>query len=1041
MTSHRGGSCSPSGAASPPLVGPSVPSAQIIQQELPTSSSTSSSQQQQQPKHQHHHHHQDVIMSGSVTPPLPSTSSQQKQQQHSPGGASTTTSTPSSTSSAKGAGSSGSATTATTGTTTTGAAAGTTTTPAARNKRQELSFAERIQVIQARTCGKSMRQLALQFGCGKTQILNILGQRDSYLREWDEKQAESNPHISARKRRSRRTGNEETNQKVWDWYIRQKNLGIKVTGPMLQREARSIARGLNIPNFAASNGWLDSFRRLHNIGPQSKGTSDRKSGSAVSGSGAHQGSTTPEPHPAGYASVSAAAAVASSSGGPSSYVSHHPANEPSQSSSAAPQQLLPPPPLEAFGYPVHSGGYYHHRRDEEEEEAEDEEEEDDRDIIYPQRGHLSMPQHPETELGKSFSLMANFPDASAAGSSAHHPPPVSPSAFHAAHSSSSMDDFHHHQRASYADHYDRMHHHSSSSSNSLAFSPTEVYSPTQRPTGGHHHQSPVSSHHRGNNGSRPVDPVPRDNRQMAGGSAHLTSPTFHQPASGSMFQAALVPTTTAFQQQPLETSRSIIQDGRTVRGTGGGIVVEQPQRRSVLVSTRAAAAAAAAAALENQQQPNNEEKELASTSVPGLEPLPPGLFGVLLTMVRSYGLSCLEYADDRGDIWLEIKPPSFATFRVPSFGYRTHLMRLLVNHHLSFWFEVLGHCMRNGSFRSLTCGGIDPEVVKPILNLLNGGVTVCHGRGTYIKEIENFRPKDALEEGLLSRNYFTFPDYRYRSFDCTRLIDASTGATQCNACLQPYDSAQPESPTDAIRTPSALRFQPQPHRQEQQQRQPEEQPEQHQRQQQKPQHRQHVANEPLNLSLHDPSVKQHHLAVVSPEAGKPTTGFLPVSPDGFPSIRTAVYSADQRLLLASPSVLALQPSPVQPQQRKSTPSITTIQHHHHHHYYNRIGGGTVTKKPLDQNPDDYRLAKEAAFLSLTNERDRPLAAADRSWHHIASTTTNGDNMCSKFDSRLRQGRTIQEVDLASSEESEFPADWIKQETGVLDTPQSGNGTS
>lgn len=274
MTSLRGGSCSPSGAASPPLVGPSPPVTpavtQIIQQELPTSSSTSSPQQQQQPKHHqpyhqppHHHHHQDVIMSGSVTPPLPSTSSQQKQQlqqQHSPGGASTTTSTPSSTSSAKGAGSSGSATTATTG-----AAAGTTTTPAARNKRQELSFAERIQVIQARTCGKSMRQLALQFGCGKTQILNILGQRDSYLREWDEKQAESNPHISARKRRSRRTGNEETNQKVWDWYNRQKNLGIKVTGPMLQREARSIARGLNIPNFAASNGWLDSFRRLHNI--------------------------------------------------------------------------------------------------------------------------------------------------------------------------------------------------------------------------------------------------------------------------------------------------------------------------------------------------------------------------------------------------------------------------------------------------------------------------------------------------------------------------------------------------------------------------------------------------------------------------------------------------------------------------------------------------------------------------------------------------------------------------------------------------------
>lgn len=152
-----------------------------------------------------------------------------------------------------------------------------------------------------------------------------------------------------------------------------------------------------------------------------------------------------------------------------------------------------------------------------------------------QRGHVSMQQHPETELGKSFSLMANFPDASASagGSSAHHPP-VSPSAFHAAHSSSSMDDFHqHHQRASsYADPYDRMHHHSSSSSNSLAFSPTELYSPTHRHSGGQQLQSPVASHHRGNNGSRSMDPVARDTRQMAG--ANLTSPTFHQPVQPRM---------------------------------------------------------------------------------------------------------------------------------------------------------------------------------------------------------------------------------------------------------------------------------------------------------------------------------------------------------------------------------------------------------------------------------------------------------------------------------------------------------------------------
>jgi len=133
------------------------------------------------------------------------------------------------------------------------------------SKRQELSFAERIKVIQARESGKSMRQLAAQFGCGKTQILNIISQKDSLLKEWEEKHGVNNPYISSRKRRPRITGNEEINSRVWDWYKAQKSAGIHVTGPMKQQEALRIAGDLGITNFAASNGWLDSFRRLHNL--------------------------------------------------------------------------------------------------------------------------------------------------------------------------------------------------------------------------------------------------------------------------------------------------------------------------------------------------------------------------------------------------------------------------------------------------------------------------------------------------------------------------------------------------------------------------------------------------------------------------------------------------------------------------------------------------------------------------------------------------------------------------------------------------------
>jgi hypothetical protein len=174
MTSQESleGSCSP-----PP--NPPAPLASI-QQEMKPNSSDSSIEQQ----HQHH----AVVMEGSVTPPtlLPSITKIPLY---------VCTFTPSSTSSAKGAGSSRSAATATTATN------GTTTityTDNGNNQRRELSFDERIQVIQARSAGKSLIQLTIQFECGKTQILNILGQREAYLKEWKNwKQAElsSNLHI------------------------------------------------------------------------------------------------------------------------------------------------------------------------------------------------------------------------------------------------------------------------------------------------------------------------------------------------------------------------------------------------------------------------------------------------------------------------------------------------------------------------------------------------------------------------------------------------------------------------------------------------------------------------------------------------------------------------------------------------------------------------------------------------------------------------------------------------------------------------------
>lgn len=126
--------------------------------------------------------------------------------------------------------------------------------------RLGLSLAERIKVIEARKMGKSMRQvrnsssktisyrflrqgklisidillciqmiqLAAQFGCGKTQILNTLAQKERYTREW-EVSGRNNPSIGARKR-FRHTRNEQINKSVHSWYKEQVSNGLRITG-------------------------------------------------------------------------------------------------------------------------------------------------------------------------------------------------------------------------------------------------------------------------------------------------------------------------------------------------------------------------------------------------------------------------------------------------------------------------------------------------------------------------------------------------------------------------------------------------------------------------------------------------------------------------------------------------------------------------------------------------------------------------------------------------------------------------------------------
>ena len=98
-----------------------------------------------------------------------------------------------------------------------------------------LSLCEKVEVIHApKEQAQSARQLAKRFGCGKTQIAQILVRKETILKEWTSNGTGSH-------KRNNNEKFEKINHLLWEWYEKARGASIPVDGPLLKEEARLIA--------------------------------------------------------------------------------------------------------------------------------------------------------------------------------------------------------------------------------------------------------------------------------------------------------------------------------------------------------------------------------------------------------------------------------------------------------------------------------------------------------------------------------------------------------------------------------------------------------------------------------------------------------------------------------------------------------------------------------------------------------------------------------------------------------------------------------
>lgn len=131
----------------------------------------------------------------------------------------------------------------------------------ASSQKHTLSLQEKYELLKCYEEKKfNAKLLTIKFKCGKTQVYQILKNKESIKQEFLSGAGNSNA-----KRKLRQTGNEDINKILLEWFLDARTRNLPISGPILQTQAKIIAKRLQKNDFKASNGWLECFCKRHGI--------------------------------------------------------------------------------------------------------------------------------------------------------------------------------------------------------------------------------------------------------------------------------------------------------------------------------------------------------------------------------------------------------------------------------------------------------------------------------------------------------------------------------------------------------------------------------------------------------------------------------------------------------------------------------------------------------------------------------------------------------------------------------------------------------
>ncbi|KAL4132599.1 hypothetical protein QTP88_009723 [Uroleucon formosanum] len=123
-----------------------------------------------------------------------------------------------------------------------------------------LTLSDKVKLIELKETQKlSTNELITRFKCGKTQVYDAIKIKEKIMDEW------VNSKNSGKSKRVKTSSFEQIDQKLYEWFVSVRSKNLPISGPIIQTEAMKLAEKMNVKDFKASNGWLEKFKKRHDI--------------------------------------------------------------------------------------------------------------------------------------------------------------------------------------------------------------------------------------------------------------------------------------------------------------------------------------------------------------------------------------------------------------------------------------------------------------------------------------------------------------------------------------------------------------------------------------------------------------------------------------------------------------------------------------------------------------------------------------------------------------------------------------------------------